>query len=211
MRRVVSTMRRSPNRRRAVQLELVQLKGNAPTPTARWSRSGRRADDVYDNVRRNDEVAWGDCAAAPRPTPAISPSAFALTRVSAAYLARRPGQPQLQPLCTAWATQGRLQAYKTRLEEAAKRDHRKLGAELDLYSFPETSGRAAVFHPKGGVIKREMEDYVAAAHIEEGFLYVGTPHTPRSDLFYTSDTCPITPTGCSRRSMTPASSIASKR
>ncbi|MBK4547168.1 threonine--tRNA ligase, partial [Enterobacter hormaechei] len=78
-----------------------------------------------------------------------------------------------------------------RLAEAEKRDHRKLGRELDLYSFPDEIGSGLpVFHPKGGVIKREMEDYVRQRHIEEGFEYVGTPHIAKEGLFHTSGHLP---------------------
>jgi threonyl-tRNA synthetase len=84
-----------------------------------------------------------------------------------------------------------MRAYLDRLAEAEKRDHRKLGAELDLFSFPDELGSGlAVFHPKGGVIKREMEDYVRRRHIEEGFSYVGTPHISKDGLFYTSGHLP---------------------
>lgn len=92
---------------------------------------------------------------------------------------------------TAWPTREELVAYKTRLEEAARRDHRKLGAELDLFSFPEEIGPGlVVFHPKGGIIKREMEDYVRRRHVEEGFWYVGTPHITKRGLFETSGHLP---------------------
>src|SRR5262249_31831606 len=92
---------------------------------------------------------------------------------------------------TDWATKDDLKAHLFRLEEAAKRDHRKLGAELDLFSFPDELGSGLpVFHPKGGVIKREMEDYVRRRHIEEGFSYVGTPHISKDGLFHTSGHLP---------------------
>ncbi len=97
-------------------------------------------------------------------------SAYALTRSSAAYWRGDQRNAQLQRLYgTAWATKDDLVAYRTRLAEAARRDHRKLGAELDLFSFPEELGAGLpVFHPKGGVIKRVMEDYVRTAHIRAG-------------------------------------------
>ncbi len=107
-------------------------------------------------------------------------------------LARRPAQPQLQRIYgTAWPTKADLTAYLDRLVEAERRDHRKLGIELDLYSFPDELGSGlAVFHPKGGVIKREMEDYVRRRHVEEGFDYIGTPHISKEGLFVTSGHLP---------------------
>ena len=92
---------------------------------------------------------------------------------------------------TAWPTKADMVAYLDRLAEAEKRDHRKLGAELDLFSFPDEIGSGLpVFHPKGGIIKREMEDYVRRRHIEEGFEYVGTPHIAKEGLFHTSGHLP---------------------
>jgi threonyl-tRNA synthetase len=92
---------------------------------------------------------------------------------------------------TAWPSKEALKDYQYRLAEAAKRDHRKLGVELDLFTFPDELGSGlAVFHPKGGVIKREMEDYVRRRHIEEGFSYVGTPHISKEGLFHTSGHLP---------------------
>ena len=106
--------------------------------------------------------------------------------------AAREKNPQLQRVYgTAWPTKDELKAYLDRLAEAERRDHRKLGAELDLFSFPDELGSGlAVFHPKGGVIKREMEDYVRRRHIEEGFDYVGTPHITKDGLFHTSGHLP---------------------
>ncbi|MET0952188.1 MAG: threonine--tRNA ligase, partial [Aeromicrobium sp.] len=92
---------------------------------------------------------------------------------------------------TAWETKEALEEHLFRIEEAQRRDHRRLGAELDLFSFPDEIGSGLpVFHPKGGVIKREMEDYVRRRHIEEGFEYVGTPHVAKEGLFYTSGHLP---------------------
>ena len=177
------------------KLELVQLKGNVgEAETDAMVEVGAGELTIYDNVRRDDSVAWGDLCRGPHVphTGYINQAAFALTRTSAAYWRGDQANPQLQRLYgTAWASKEDLQAYKTRLEEAAKRDHRKLGAELDLYSFPENIGPGLpVFHPRGGVIKREMEDYVRRRHIEEGFLYVGTPHIAKEDLYYTSGHLP---------------------
>ena len=113
-------------------------------------------------------------------------------RSAAAYWRGSEKNPQLQRIYgTAWPSKPELKEYLDRLAEAEKRDHRKLGRELDLYSFPDEIGSGLpVFHPKGGVIKREMEDYVRRRHIEEGFEYVGTPHIAKEGLFHTSGHLP---------------------
>jgi len=168
------------------------------------STAGEREDDgasvevgaggltIYDNLRRDDSVAWRDLCRGPHlPHTGYIP-AFALTRNSAAYWRGDQANQQLQRLYgTAWPSREALKDHQTRLEEAAKRDHRKLGAELDLFSFPDELGSGlAVFHPLGGVLKREMEDYVRRRHIEEGFSYVGTPHISKGGLFETSGHLP---------------------
>ncbi len=148
---------------------------------------------IYDNVRRDGSVAWGDLCRGPHiPTTKLLGNAFKLMRSSAAYWRGDQKNPQLQRLYgTAWPNKDELRAYLDRLAEAEKRDHRKLGTELDLYSFPDELGSGLpVFHPKGGVIKREMEDYVRRRHIEEGFDYVGTPHISKDGLFHTSGHLP---------------------
>ena len=126
------------------------------------------------------------------PSTKVLGNAFKLMRSAAAYWRGSEKNPQLQRVYgTAWPTKDELKAYLERLAEAEKRDHRKLGAEMDLFSFPENIGPGLpVFHPKGGIIKREMEDYVRRRHIEEGFSYVGTPHVSKEDLFYTSGHLP---------------------
>jgi threonyl-tRNA synthetase len=113
-------------------------------------------------------------------------------RTAAAYWRGSEKNPQLQRVYgTAWPSKDELKAYLDRLAEAERRDHRRLGAELDLFSFPDEIGSGlVVFHPKGGVIKREMEDYVRRRHIEEGFDYVGTPHISKAGLFETSGHLP---------------------
>ncbi|MDN4472757.1 threonine--tRNA ligase [Demequina zhanjiangensis] len=148
---------------------------------------------IYDNVRRNGERAWGDLCRGPHvPSTKVLANGWSLMRSAAAYWKGSEKNPQLQRVYgTAWPTKEELVAYKDRLAEAERRDHRKLGAELDLYSFPEEIGSGmVVFHPKGGVIKREMEDYVRQRHIEEGFEYVSTPHISKDALFYTSGHLP---------------------
>ncbi|MGH8970980.1 MAG: threonine--tRNA ligase, partial [Actinomycetes bacterium] len=118
--------------------------------------------------------------------------AFKLTRVAAAYWRGSEKNPQLQRIYgTAWESRDALKEHLRRLEEAEKRDHRRLGAELDLYSFPEELGSGlAVFHPKGGIIRRVMEDYVRRRHEEEGFEFVATPHITKQALFETSGHLP---------------------
>ncbi len=113
-------------------------------------------------------------------------------RSAAAYWRGDEKNKQLQRIYgTAWETKEALEEHLHRIEEAERRDHRKLGRELDLYSFPDEIGSGmAVFHPKGGVIKREMEDYVRRRHLEEGFDYVGTPHISKDGLFHTSGHLP---------------------
>jgi threonyl-tRNA synthetase len=140
---------------------------------------------IYDNLRRDDSVAWKDLCRGPHiPHTGYIP-AFALTRNSAAYWRGDQHKAQLQRLYgTAWPSRVALKAHQTRLEEAAKRDHRKLGAELDLFSFPDEIGSGlAVFHPKGGLLRKIMEDYSRQRHIEAGYEFVNTPHISKAELF----------------------------
>ncbi|AIF40683.1 threonine--tRNA ligase [Dermacoccus nishinomiyaensis] len=174
--------------------ELIGLKGNAANAAeGAEAEVGGGELTIYDNVRRDGTVAWGDLCRGPHvPSTKVLGNAFKLMRSAAAYWRGSEKNPQLQRIYgTAWPTKDELKAYLERLAEAEKRDHRKLGAELDLFSFPENIGPGLpVFHPKGGIIKREMEDYVRRRHIEEGFSYVGTPHIAKEDLFYTSGHLP---------------------
>jgi threonyl-tRNA synthetase len=176
------------------KLELIGLKG----PGAASAADGADAEvgggelTIYDNHRRDGELAWKDLCRGPHvPTTRVIP-AFKLMRSAAAYWRGSEKNKQLQRLYgTAWESRDALKAYLARLAEAEKRDHRKLGAELDLYSFPDEIGSGmVVFHPKGGVIKREMEDYVRRRHLEEGFQYVGTPHISKEGLFHLSGHLP---------------------
>ncbi len=147
---------------------------------------------IYDNLRRDGSLAWKDLCRGPHlPTTKRIP-AFKLMRSAAAYWRGDEHNKQLQRIYgTAWESKEALDAHLERIEEAERRDHRKLGRELDLYSFPDELGSGlAVFHPKGGVLKREMEDYVRRRHIEEGFEYVGTPHISKEGLFHTSGHLP---------------------
>jgi threonyl-tRNA synthetase len=146
----------------------------------------------YDNVDKDGKRVWGDLCRGPHlPSTRLIP-AFKLMRSAAAYWRGSEKNPQLQRIYgTAWPSRDELKAYLNRLAEAERRDHRRLGAELDLFSFPDEIGSGLpVFHPKGGVIKREMEDYVRRRHIEEGFQYVGTPHISKEGLFLTSGHLP---------------------
>jgi threonyl-tRNA synthetase len=176
------------------KLELIGLKGGAAAGAADGAEAevGGNELTIYDNVGKDGSLAWKDLCRGPHlPTTRHIP-AFKLTRSAAAYWRGSEKNPQLQRIYgTAWESRDALKDYQQRLAEAEKRDHRKLGAELDLYSFPDEIGSGlVVFHPKGGVIKREMEDYVRRRHIEEGFSYVGTPHISKEGLFHLSGHLP---------------------
>ncbi|MEW1953470.1 threonine--tRNA ligase [Terrabacter sp. NPDC080008] len=175
--------------------ELVGLKGGNADEAAEGAgvEVGAGELTIYDNIRRDGTRAWGDLCRGPHiPNTKLIGNAFKLMRSAAAYWRGSEKNPQLQRVYgTAWPTKDELKAYLDRLAEAERRDHRKLGAELDLFSFPDELGSGLpVFHPKGGVIKREMEDYVRRRHIEEGFDYVGTPHISKDGLFHTSGHLP---------------------
>ena len=175
------------------KLELIGLKGSAADAAEGASAEvGAGELTIYDNLDRNGEIAWKDLCRGPHlPTTKRIP-AFKLMRTAAAYWRGDEKNKQLQRIYgTAWETKEALDEHLHRLEEAERRDHRKLGRELDLFSFPDEIGSGLpVFHPKGGVIKRVMEDYVRQRHIEEGFSYVGTPHITKDGLFHTSGHLP---------------------
>lgn len=148
---------------------------------------------IYDNVDRKGETVWKDLCRGPHlPNTKLIANGYALMRSGGAYWRGSEKNPMLQRIYgTAWPTKEELVAYKDRIAEAERRDHRRLGEELDLFSFPKTIGPGLpVFHPKGGIILREMENYVRTRHIEEGFNYVKTPHISKEDLFYTSGHLP---------------------
>jgi threonyl-tRNA synthetase len=176
------------------KLELIGLKGAGAGQAADGADAevGGGQLTIYDNHRRDGALAWKDLCRGPHLPSTRAIPAFKLTRSAAAYWRGSEKNPQLQRIYgTAWETRDALKDYQHRLAEAEKRDHRKLGAELDLYSFPDEIGSGlVVFHPKGGVIKREMEDYVRRRHIEEGFQYVGTPHISKEGLFHLSGHLP---------------------
>jgi threonyl-tRNA synthetase len=176
------------------KLELIGLKGGGDnrTPTEldaeEQSQVGGGALTMYDNLNRDGSLAWTDLCRGPHlPTTRRIP-AFKLMRTAAAYWRGDQNNEQLQRIYgTAWPTKDALKAYLERLEEAAKRDHRKLGVELDLFSFPDEIGSGlAVFHPKGGIVRRAMEDYSRRRHEEEGYEFVYSPHITKGTLFETS-------------------------
>jgi len=177
------------------KIELIGLKGSGHAEGAAEGANvevGAGELTIYDNIRRNGDVAWSDLCRGPHlPTTKRIP-AFKLMRSAAAYWRGNEKNKQLQRIYgTAWESKEALEEHLHRIEEAERRDHRKLGRDLDLFSFPDEIGSGLpVFHPKGGVIKRVMEDYVRQRHIEEGFEYVGTPHIAKEGLFYTSGHLP---------------------
>jgi threonyl-tRNA synthetase len=173
------------------KLELIDVKGAASDEES--TEVGAGGLTMYDNLNaKTGERVWTDLCRGPHVPDTRRIPAFKLMRTAAAYWRGSEANPQLQRIYgTAWATRDDLKAYLERLAEAAKRDHRRLGIELDLFSFPDELGSGLpVFHPKGGVIKRVMEDYARQRHIEEGFLYVGTPHISKEGLFRTSGHLP---------------------
>jgi threonyl-tRNA synthetase len=145
---------------------------------------------IYDNVTRDGETVWKDLCRGPHvPSTRLVGNGWDLTRIAGAYWRGSEKNPQLQRIYgTAWPTKDELRAYQQRLEEAAKRDHRKLGKELDLFSFPDEIGSGlSVWHPKGGIVRGEMEQHARRRHIEGGYTYVYTPHISKEDLFLTSN------------------------
>lgn len=177
------------------KLELIGLKGGVADRLATAGADeavevGGAELTVYENVDpRTGEVAWRDLCRGPH-LPNLGPirNGWALTRTAAAYWRGSEKNPQLQRIYgTAWPTKEELRAHQARVEEAAKRDHRKLGAELDLFSFPDEIGSGlAVFHPKGGIIRQQMEDYSRRRHTEAGYSFVNSPHITKANLFQTS-------------------------
>ncbi len=171
------------------KLELVTLKGNAEDTEGASVEVGAGELTMYDNVRRGGQVAWTDLCRGPHlPSTRLIANGFSLMRSAAAYWRGNENNPQLQRIYgTAWPSKAELTAYKERLAEAERRDHRRLGSELDLFSFPEEIGSGLpVFHPKGGMIRNVMEEYSRRKHIDAGYQFVNTPHITKSSLFETS-------------------------
>ena len=170
------------------KLELVDAKGEGLDSTEVMEVGGGELT-IYDNLDPvTDKVCWSDLCRGPHLPSTKLIGAFKLMRTAAAYWRGNEHNPQLQRVYgTAWPTRDALKAYLALLEEAARRDHRKLGAELDLFSFPDEIGSGlAVFHPKGGIIRRELENYSRQRHEQAGYEFVNSPHITKEALFQTS-------------------------
>ena len=173
------------------KLELIGLKGGSSDEDGSAVEVGGGELTIYDNLR-GDEVAWKDLCRGPHLPTTRDVPAFTLMRTAAAYWRGSEKNPQLQRIYgTAWESKDALKAHLTMLEEAEKRDHRRLGAELDLFSFPDEIGSGlAVFHPRGGIVRKVMEDYSRQRHEEAGYSFVNSPHITKEDLFLTSGHLP---------------------
>lgn len=172
------------------KLELIGLKGGKEAADGASVEVGDGELTIYENTTRDGEVVWKDLCRGPHlPNTRMMGNGWDLTRIAAAYWRGSEKNPQLQRIYgTAWPTKDQLRAYQHRLAEAAKRDHRRLGKELDLFSFPEEIGSGlSVWHPRGGVIRGEMEQHARKRHIDGGYTYVYTPHISKEDLFLTSN------------------------
>jgi len=157
------------------------------------SKGGGAELTIYDNVAPDGTVVWKDLCRGPHlPSTRLIGNGFALTTSSAAYWKGDQANDQLQRIYgTAWASKDDLIAHQERLKEAERRDHRKLGAELDLFSFPEEIGPGlAVFHPKGGILRHTIEDFIVNEHLRRGFQIVYTPEIAKGGLFHTSGHLP---------------------
>jgi threonyl-tRNA synthetase len=177
------------------KLELIGIKGHVGegaggTDDNESVEVGGAELTIYDNVDpKTGETVWRDLCRGPHlPNTRMIGNGYAIMRNAAAYWRGSEKNKQLQRIYgTAWASKDELRAYQERLAEAARRDHRKLGAELDLFSFPDEIGSGLpVFHPKGGIIRQELENYSRKRHTESGYSFVNTPHITKGDLFMTS-------------------------
>lgn len=191
MRRVVSEAEaRAELANEPFKLELIGLKGGSTGDDNESVEVGGSELTMYDNVDpKTGETVWSDLCRGPHlPNTRMIGQGYKLMRVAAAYWRGSEKNPSLQRIYgTGWPNKQELRDYTERLEEAAKRDHRRLGAELDLFSFPEEIGSGlAIFHPKGGVIRRVMEDYSRTRHDEGGYEFVYSPHITKQNLFETS-------------------------
>ncbi len=169
------------------KLELIGLKGGEVGEGSVEVGAGQLS--IYQNINPDGSVAWQDLCRGPHlPNTRMIGKGFSLTRVAAAYWRGNEKNKQLQRIYgTAWPSVEERDAYLERLAEAQKRDHRRLGVELDLFSFPDEIGSGlAVFHPKGGIMRRVMEDYSRKRHEEAGYEFVYSPHITKSNLFETS-------------------------
>jgi threonyl-tRNA synthetase len=171
------------------KLELVSLKGSSDLAEGSTEVGAGELTIYHNTDPQSSETVWKDLCRGPHlPNTRMIGNGFALTRLAAAYWRGNENNKQLQRIYgTAWPSKDELRAHLERLEEAAKRDHRRLGQELDLFSFPEEIGSGlAVFHPKGGTIRRVMEDYSRTRHEQAGYEFVYSPHITKSNLFETS-------------------------
>lgn len=166
--------------------ELIGIKGPAGEEAS--VEVGGTELTIYDNLGRDGNPVWSDLCRGPHLPSTKHIPAFKLMRTAAAYWRGSEKNPMLQRIYgTAWPSQDELNAYLELLAEAEKRDHRRLGTELDLFSFPEEIGSGlAVFHPKGGIVRRAMEDYSRIRHEEENYEFVYSPHLTKAALFETS-------------------------
>jgi len=166
--------------------ELIGIKGPAGEEAS--VEVGGSELTIYDNLGRDGNPVWSDLCRGPHLPSTKHIPAFKLMRTAAAYWRGSEKNPMLQRIYgTAWPSQDELNAYLELLAEAEKRDHRRLGTELDLFSFPEEIGSGlAVFHPKGGIVRRAMEDYSRIRHEEEAYEFVYSPHITKAALFETS-------------------------
>jgi threonyl-tRNA synthetase len=166
--------------------ELIGIKGGSSDESS--VEVGGAELTIYDNLGRDGQAVWSDLCRGPHLPSTKHIPAFKLMRSAGAYWRGSEKNPMLQRIYgTAWPSVDALNAYLELLLEAEKRDHRRLGTELDLFSFPEEIGSGlAVFHPKGGIIRRAMEDYSRVRHEDEGYEFVYSPHITKSALFETS-------------------------
>ena len=199
MRKIVKAGQRFRRRVTTEKDALVELKSEPYKCELIGLKAGETADEssvevggteltIYDNLGRDGNPVWSDLCRGPHLPSTKHIPAFKLMRAAGAYWRGSEKNPMLQRIYgTAWPTQEAQDAYLHLLEEAEKRDHRRLGAELDLFSFPEEIGSGlAVFHPKGGIIRRAMEDYSRKRHEEEDYQFVYSPHLTKASLFETS-------------------------
>ena len=175
------------------KLELIGIKGSAGSDDEASTEVGAGVLTIYDNVdAKTGELRWKDLCRGPHVPTTRQIPAFKLMRNAGAYWRGSEKNPQLQRIYgTAWESRAAQDDYLKLLEEAERRDHRKLGAELDLFSFPEEIGSGLpVFHPRGGIIRREMENYSRLRHEAAGYSFVNTPHITKAHLFETSGHLP---------------------
>ena len=172
------------------KLELIGLKGDADDAAeGAGVEVGLGGLSIYQNLRRDGTVAWQDLCRGPHlPSTRGIGNGFRLTRSAAAYWRGSEKNPQLQRIYgTAWSSKDALLAHLERVAEAERRDHRRLGNELDLFSFPEEVGSGlAVFHPRGGIVRMEMEEYARRKHVAAGYSFVNSPHITKAKLFEVS-------------------------